>query len=240
MVRKKEYYNFWINKRPVEFSSPLFTFWHSRMLHQAEKVITNIRSLTILEVGVGFGYFARAVKRLGCKYSAIEMNENLAKNLKKEGFDVNCAVAPPFPSNPKIGVIWLSHVIEHCATYLEAREFIGKAYEALKPGGYVVIISPDILSWKMEFWYDDWSHGFPTSIVNCTKLLNDVGFSVVFKSYHNTTIFHPIPQFILNLITQLIPYRFLDFFIKPFTQHTLFYSFMTLFGWRQIYLIGKK
>ncbi len=239
-VRKKEYYNFWVNKKPLSSSTPLFNFWHTRMLHKAEEKIKHIGSSKILEVGVGFGFFARAVKRSGYKYLAVEMNKKLADNLKKQGFRVTCAAAPPFPDEPDIGVIWLSHVLEHSATYLEARDFIEKAYSALKPGGYIVIISPDILSWKMEFWFDDWSHGFPTSLVNCTKLLNDVGFDVIYKSYHNATVFQPVLQYIINLTMRFIPYSLLDFLTKPFTKRTLFYSFMSLFGWRQIYLIGKK
>jgi len=240
VVRNNRHYNFWVEKKPISLSIPLFNFWHTRMLQKAAEKIKNIRSLKILEVGIGFGYFAKAVKKLGCKYFAVEMNEKLANNLKKQGFDVTCGVAPPFPNKPDIGVIWLSHVLEHSVTYLGAREFIEKAYLALKPGGYIIIISPDILSWKMEFWYDDWSHGFPTSLVNCTKILNDVGFTVTYRGYHNATVFQPILQYIINLIMQLIPYSFLDFLTRPFTKRSLFYSFMSLFGWRQIYLIGKK
>lgn len=150
MVRKKEYYNFWINKKPIGFSLPLFNFWHTRMLHKAEEKIRNIRSMKILEVGVGFGFFARAAKKLGCEYLAIEMNKNLALNLRKEGFHVICAVAPPFPNDPNIGAIWLSHVIKHCATYLEARDSIEKAYLALKPGGHIVIISPEF-GWRQIY-----------------------------------------------------------------------------------------
>ncbi len=238
-VRKKEYYNNWANNKPVEFSLPLFNFYHNRMLHKAKKEIGNLNSLKILEAGVGFGYFAKTARKSGYKYLGIEMNEKLANNLKKEGFDIVCKTVPPFPDNNEIGVIWLSHILEHCSTYLEARDFIEKAYSSLKPGGYIVIISPDILSWKEKFW-DDWSHGFPTTLKRCSQILNDTGFSVIFEGYHTATIFQPQLQFAVNLITHLIPYRLLDIIIKPFTNHPLFFSFMTLLGWRQIYLIGKK
>jgi SAM-dependent methyltransferase len=240
MARKKEYYNNWVDAKPISISLPLINLFHRRMLKKAEEIINNLRSMKILEIGVGFGYFARTVKKLGCKYFGIEMNERLALSLKNDGFNVTCGVVPPFPNDPEIGVIWLSHVIEHCSTYLEARDFIEKAYLALKPGGYIVIISPDILSWKTEFWNVDWSHSFPTSLRNCSQILNDAGFSIVFQSYHTATIFQPIIQFIINLVFRLIPYRFLDFIISPFTKRPLFYAFMTLFGWRQIYLVGKK
>ena len=150
MNRKKEYYNDWANNKPVNFSVRLFDFYHCRMLHKAKKEIGNLTSLHIMEIGVGFGYFARAVRDSGCEYSGIEMNERLATNLQNEGFEVTCGVVPPFPNDNKVDIIWLSHVLEHCATYLEARDLIGKAYSALKPGGHIVIISPDISRMRMN------------------------------------------------------------------------------------------
>lgn len=240
MSRKKEYFNEWVERKPLDCFSPLLSFFHRRMLRAAEQQIKDIKSTKILEVGVGFGYFAKIARVSGYRYVGVEMNKKLASSLRNQGFKVIRRAVPPFPKEPEVGTIWLSHLLEHCATFLEARDLVGKAYEALKPGGHIVIIGPDFLSWKQQFWDDHWSHGFPTTLRNCTQMLKDVGFSLVFTHHHNATVFQPILQPILNLLFSLIPYRFLDWLITPFTHRAFFYSFMSLFGWRQLYLIGRK
>ena len=57
-----EYYN-----RPSEFADKIITFWHSRMFDFASKHIPNLTNKSLLEVGVGFGYFANACKNKGVK-----------------------------------------------------------------------------------------------------------------------------------------------------------------------------
>jgi SAM-dependent methyltransferase len=239
MLEKKETCDM-VGSRPTELATPLLSFMHGRMLSQAAKIIGDLKPLKILEVGVGYGYLARAARARGYDYLGVDMSKTLVDDLKKEGFKVICGVVPPFPEGVEVDVIWLAHVLEHCSTYLEARELIEQAYQALNPGGYIIIISPDLLSWKMEFWDSHWTHGFPTTIRRCTQLLSDSGFNVIFAGHHTCTVFQPVAQFILDCLTRLIPARFLDFVIKPFARRDFCHSFMTILGWRQIYLVGKK
>lgn len=159
------------------------------MLAIAESLIPDLRKQHILEVGPAFGYFAAACRKRGLKYSGIEMNEAQAERLRAKGFDVGCSCIPPFPPDGKdIHLIWISHVLEHAQSPLEAREMVLAAFNRLPPNGYLVVISPDFLSWKMNFWDADWSHGYPTTLQRVSQLFTEAGFRLLgefhFKVHH--------------------------------------------------------
>lgn len=225
MDNQNQYYNNWAENPPLNQSKFLFDYYFNKILKKVEK---HIKIKKVFEIGIGFGEFGLLCLKRGYEYKGMEMNERLTLMAREKGLNVELGKAPPIPKH-NFDTVWLSHVLEHNSTSMEARNMIEDIYNSLNSGGHLVLISPDILSWKQEFWNVDWSHGYPTSIKNVSQMFKDAGFKIIYSGYINR-----------NLLTWLIPHRLLDFLISPFTNRTLFYSFKSLFGWRQFMIIGEK
>jgi len=240
MERTTYYQEYFEKRKPSAFGERIHLFWNSRMLDIGILYIPSIENKRILEVGPGFGYLAQICRKRNFLYTAVEMNESLAENLRIQGFDITISAIPPFPAGDPVQIIWMSNVLEHASTFIEARQMLIEAYKRLDPLGYIVIISPDLHSWKTEFFDVDWSHGYPTTLKRIEQLLQETGFEVICSKYHTATFINSPLVFLLSLLFKLVPYKFLDLFVKKFTGRNFFYSFMVLFGWRQIYIIGLK
>ena len=135
-------------------------------------------------------------------------------------------------------VLQLSHVLEHSLTWLAAREMISTSKELLTENGFLVVVGPDALSWKKEFWNVDWSHGYPTSVRNISQLCSDVGFTDIEAKHHrngSTNIFIRV----VFCILAKAPHRLIDRIVTP-TRYRLgdgfTYSWKAVFGWRQIFI----
>lgn len=241
MDRETNYDEYFFNRRPAQFAEGMLAFWHRSMFSLAAKHIPDMRRKSLLEVGPGFGYFGRICKDNGLNsYTAVEMNANAAQALTNQGFNVICSTIPPFPHlEAGVDIIWLSHVIEHSPDYIRAREALGAAYEKLNPGGFVVVICPDYISWKQNFYDIDWSHGFPVTLKRLNQILTDVGFNISFSAHHTATLINGLGSF-LHLLIKLIPVRVLDWISLKLTRKTFCTSFMSMFGWRQIIVIARK
>lgn len=237
----EQYSEFFTHRKPTEKGKKILRWWHERMLRIAQKHIPDLSQKNILEIGVGHGIFADICQRKKIAFTGIEMNQPQAQVLRQQGHEIITAKIPPIPAGEPVHVIWLSHMLEHATNYHEAREMLRACYERLTPNGYVVIIAPDIHHWKMDFWSVDWSHGFPTSTQRVEQVLHDAGFSVHKSMHHTLTITQPFLAWLSStLLRLLIPVTLIDMFLDKTIKRKYAYSFMTVFGWRQIYLIGKK
>jgi hypothetical protein len=167
------------------------------------------------------------------------MNALQAAELRRQGFDVQAAAVPPLPPGPAVGVVWMSHMLEHAPTYRDARAIVAAAAERLAHGGHLVVIGPDVLSSRGGFWDSDWSHGFPTSLRRVAQLLGEAGLQVVAKRHHTLTVDGAWAT-VLSGLLRLVPCRLLDAALERLTGRPLAYSFMTLLGWRQIFVVGRK
>jgi hypothetical protein len=139
-------------------------------------------------------------------------------------------------------VLQLSHVLEHSLTWLAAREMISTSKELLTENGFLVVVGPDALSWKKEFWNVDWSHGYPTTVRNVSQLFNDVGLFQISANHHRNGSFNLLVQVIFALLSK-IPHRIVDRVLTPSRSKIgdgFLYSWKAIFGWRQILVIGRK
>ena len=103
-------------------------------------------------------------------------------------------------------------------------------------------MSPEILSSRAEFWSSDFSHGYPTSIRNVAQLMSDVGLNVIQSAHHRNGRFNLVGRFFPSLIT-LVPHNFVDCIVSPKRRikgEGFFYSWKTIFGWRQILVVGQS
>ena len=238
------YYSEYIqNRKPNAFGNKFISSWHEKLLNYVVKKTELNAGLRFLEIGPGHGQFAACVLKKQFEYSFVDMSESVTSLMKSQGYDGYNGKLSELPASiGKFDVIWISHVLEHCTTWVEAREMLDHAQARLTENGKLIVISPDILSSREEFWSSDFSHGYPTSIRNVVQLMSDVGLNVVQSAYHRNGRFNLVGRFIPALITA-VPHGLLDYLISPKRRvkgEGFFYSWKTIFGWRQIMVIGQK
>ena len=139
-------------------------------------------------------------------------------------------------------MVWMSHVLEHSPSWLEARSMVDAARSLLKGGGVLVVVSPDLLSWRHQFWNVDATHGYPTTLRNVVQLLGDVGLVEVLARHHRSASFNPLIRALTRLVC-LLPHRLIDPILdRDRYQRGEGYlsSWKALFGWRQIFVIGTE
>lgn len=236
----EDYQEYFVARRPSHWGMKVIYFWHSRMLNIVSRMIPYFNDKTVLEIGAGHGFIASCCQKKDIDYIGHELNATQAATLNAMGYAVTQARIPPIPPGKAVQVIWLSHVLEHSSGFNEAKEILKACYERLDPEGYVVILAPDVLHWKMHFWSWDWSHGFPTTITRVTQLLNETGFVVIKATHHTATFTQPIVAWTLSLLFKLVPVEALDYLCEKIIGRRLFQAFMSVYGYRQILLIGQK
>lgn len=231
------------HRRPHPRAEGALRWWHRQLLQHAEREGCAIRGGRVLEVGFGHGYFAEEVRAAGGSYVGLDISPALAAEAVRRGFDVREGRVPPLPDElaGSVDVVWMSHVLEHARDWLEAREMVIAAKRALRPGGAVVVVAPDLLDSREEFWNGDWSHGFPTTARRCVQLMHDCGLRGVRWRHHRAGLFSPLPRAAAALVAKALPYRVIDRALarSPDPDTGFAYSYMTVFGWRQIMLVGR-
>jgi hypothetical protein len=234
------YDEYFSSRVPLPIGQRMIRFWTLRLFENVSTLVGGFRNREILEVGPGFGDLAMICKEKKIAYSALEQNASQVEKLRTAGISCQQARIPPFPTGPELVVIWMAHVLENAVHYLDAREMAAGALGQLTRGGLFVVIAPDFYSWKAKFFDTDWSHGFPTTKRRVGQLLRDVGFEVLEERHHIASVTNRAFVPLLNFTMKFIPVTLLDFIFSGLFRRTLATSFMSIFGWRQILVIGKK
>lgn len=133
----------------------------------------------LLEIGPGRGDFAGLWSTERGAVTALEANPSMAEALAARGIEVIQALAPPLPCQAQCFDVALAcHLIEHMPTAKEAESLVAEMARVCRPGGLVVLVAPDIRSWRFDFWNADYSHNFVTSPRRLAQLLGNAGVQV--------------------------------------------------------------
>jgi len=158
-------------------------------------------NITALEIGCGGGFFAQQCKHNNIAYVALEANETMANALAGQGFEVHRGFAPPISLSAEFDVIFMDQVFEHMRGRDEAVAMMQSCKSHLKPGGILVICSPDILTVKEDF-FSDYTHNNPTCMPMLDRIFMDCELDVVYRNH--------VVQFIRGLLTT----RLLAFIVR--------------------------
>jgi SAM-dependent methyltransferase len=236
-----ELYSNYVNREPLPRNAAFIARWHKRLLMHS--VALNGLPRRVLEIGPGHGYFASACREQGLDYTYCDTSPSVHRKMNELGFSGQLGLLHELEvPTQRFDLIWMSHVLEHSPTWLDARSLVDEAKNRLAPGGSLVVISPDILSWRREFWNVDWSHGYPTSLRNVSQLMDDVGLDVVDGRHHRNASFFKLTRAVFWLLTS-IPHRLVDRLLTPERFHLgdgMCYSWKAVFGWRQIFVVGRQ
>lgn len=148
---------------------------------------------TILDIGCGNARDVLPILRANARVVGVDISSEMIQqgkcDLARAGFpdvelQVGNAIALNFTTEVFDGVL-CSEVIEHIP---DAAEAIGEIYRVLKPGGRLVLSTPNRASWygfdRYVLWTGilrrNWNHPFDRwrTMKELTTLLEDQGFSV--------------------------------------------------------------
>lgn len=236
-----ELYSNYVDREPHPRSARFIRNWHQKHLRSAVAVSGTPRRL--LEIGPGHGYLAEASVGAGIEYVYVDTSPAVHRKMGELGYSGHLGLLHQVDKSiTNFDMIWMSHVLEHSPTWIDARGLIEEAHSRLARGGTLVVISPDVLSWRREFWNVDWSHGYPTSLRNVIQLFDDVGLTNIVGRHHRNASFGLLQRSLFTLLT-LIPHVAVDRLLTPSRSRNgdgLLYSWKAVFGWRQVFVSGRR
>lgn len=237
-----ELYSDYMQREPHPRNAVFIKRWHGKLLKLAIRDLQQTPR-SVLEIGPGHGYFAEHCRDSGFTYDFCDTSPAVVSQMKESGFQGHLGLIQDMdPNLGKYDIIWMSHVLEHSPTWLAAREMVATCRDFLSDEGVVVVVGPDALNWRNEFWNVDWSHGYPTTIRNVSQLFSDVGLKNVKAYHHRNGSVNPLIKIIFAVLSKA-PHRVIDRVLTPDRAKIgdgFTYSWKTVFGWRQIFVIAKK
>lgn len=127
----------------------------------------------ILDLGCGRGEFLEGFKENGLEVFGLDRDPNAAKctnvvEVKTCDFEKHKF---PYPDNT-FDIVFSKSVVEH---FFDPENFILESFRVLKPGGRIVMMTPD---WKstVKIFFDDYTHRQPYTTTAAKELLDIFGF----------------------------------------------------------------
>ena len=169
------------------------------------QILSNKKNLKTLEFGPGKGHFARAVLSSGWEYRALDGSPSVLQLLRAEGIDVIQAFVPPVPKEAGSGydLVLMEHFIEHMDSPASARDLVEAVHQSLSPNGLLLIVSPDFLAHRSNFWDCDYTHAFVTTNQRLRQLLLDCNYEICYAGYETLGIQNPFVAWLISELTNL-------------------------------------
>lgn len=143
------------------------------------------RSGNMIDVGCGRGEFLQGFKQLGLTVNGLDIDKFQGKIL--DNFEIRKANLEfdRFPYDDQIfDLVFSKSVVEHLHN---PENFIKECQRILKPGGRIIIMTPDWQSQRYVF-YSDHTHVQPYVELGLARLLDMYGFRHI-----NTELFYQLP-----------------------------------------------
>ena len=238
-----ELYSNYIRRQPHARSERFISNWHLKLLRLAlENKKTKV--LNVLEIGPGHGYFAQHCISMGLNYEFIDNSKAVFNKLTELGMNGHLGLISEVSDqiDKKFDLIWMSHILEHSPTWVDARNLLNVARKLLAEDGSIVVIGPDAIHWRRQFWNIDATHGYPTTLRNVIQLCDDVGLQTSIAKHHRNASFGVFSR-VIFLSLSCIPHTWVDRFLSPARARLgdgYLISWKAVFGWRQIFIIADK
>jgi len=137
----------------------------------------------LLDVGCGSGWLLRQMQNLGWNVEGVDSDSTAVENAQREGLQVRLGSleAQQYPDS-HFDAITMSHVIEHVHNPLR---LLRECHRILKPGGYLVVVTPNAESWGHKLFKKAWLHLDPPrhlhifTISSLRNLVERAGFKKV-------------------------------------------------------------
>lgn len=161
-----------------------------------------VHGAAILEIGVGKGEMQRHFEQRGETHGQ-DVSEECLKHAKRPH---NIAL-PGIPMAMKsLGLIYAAHVMEHLPDYKTCLQTMRVMRHCLHTLGSIVLIIPDYMSWKEDFWNVDYTHAVPFSDRRMKQLVQDAGMHIA-KTETICGPFLGLPAKLLDIVNHALPWR---------------------------------
>jgi ubiquinone/menaquinone biosynthesis C-methylase UbiE len=177
----------------------------------------------LLEIGCGRGEFLLAFQGMGLHCQGVDLSDYCLKNVND--LNVSCVdiskEALPFADN-SFDYVYHKSLIEHLYS---PDNLMKETIRVLRPGGKIVILTPDWVS-QMKVFYEDFTHSRPYDVTSLSDVLKVYGFSdVAAQKFYQLPIIWEHPS--LKIIS-----RFLQIFISvPLGRTLTLYTGSKFFRW---------
>lgn len=222
-----------------------FHNWNNRQMLKAFVKHTKIipSEHRIIEIGAGTGRGGKGVLSLGFKeYLGVEPSDVLADHCEGLNLPILRESLPKLSSikTDSWDVLFAFHVIEHAPNYQDAVLWVNEIIRALKPGGILFLIAPDIRSCKEYFWDADRTHGFPTTPYRVSQLLLSSDTEVIVSTTFQIGSTSGLSKTLSRFSSILIPTRLLDSIALRFSGRPLISGFQMASLWTSTFVIAQK
>lgn len=234
-----ELYTEFASNEPTKLGLRALRFQQSRLMKLVTLRTGEISS--VLEVGPGWGAFAGLCNDLGIRYQFIDNSPAISNLMIKKGFAGHCGTTDHL-QQIQASTIWMSHVLEHSPTWVDARNMLSHLSEIAHEGTRIVVIGPDFLSWRAEFFNVDSTHGYPTTLRNTVQLMQDVGLRVVLATHHRLAFSNVVVR-LAGCILLLVPWGVFDLLFSRSHDRGrggFLFNFKVNFLLRQICVVAYK
>lgn len=197
------YYDFWGKKNVTSLGRRWSRKAAEYTLRRAAQYVTPLDR--IVEIGPGRGFLAHACLSREIHHIGVDANMRLLANLEP-GHTV-CSFVPPIPLDDAIcDAVIANYVLEHMVGLTQAQMLINEMRRIVRPGGVVIITSPDVLWEGIEFWDCDYSHNFVTTARRLYQLFCDQDLEVAYIGYVHNHLDGAIGA-LIGKIVGMTPYR---------------------------------
>ncbi len=236
-----DHYDEYLDRVRWEPSEKLHDWVTSRIVREFSKH-WSIQGKSILEIGTGSGRLANALQNIGVLYTGIEPNSKLAKFSRSLGYEILEQELPNLSKNfqNKFDATISIHVLEHAPTYLDARRWLEEMVRVTKPGGYILVATPDIRDYGSYFYDSDWSHGYQTTPARLTQLCNDLKTKVKFSGSMHLGSTSALAALIAHFISFIIPTRLANFVTMRLVKRPLASGIKIALLWGLTIVVAQK
>lgn len=110
---------------------------------------------SVLEVGCGSGYLLDNLRRMGwTRLKGVDFDSTAVEYARSKGLDVDCGGLEDVDlPDTSVDAVIMSHVIEHLYS---PQDVLKRAFALLKPGGTLVLVTPNARAFGRKMFGRDW------------------------------------------------------------------------------------
>lgn len=138
--------------------APLFWLHPGRRADLDFKVLylTAMRGGDLLDVGCGNGELIERMEALGWRAEGVDIDGSALRVARQRGLNVRAGTleSQEYPAD-SFDAVTISHVIEHVH---DPVRLLRACYQVLRPGGRLVVVTPNASSWAHRRFKESWLH----------------------------------------------------------------------------------
>lgn len=147
---------------------------------------------SFLEIGGAFGYLSKMVaERTLAEVTMIEAGETAARFAQEKlGIETHRLMLEDYETEKQFEIVFGAHVIEHV---LDVQAFLQLCKRLLKPGGKLLLLTPNGRAWKFGLLKRKWAWSVPN---NHTLFLSEASVKILCKKvgFQNSVTKFTIPS----------------------------------------------